>query len=548
MNYDSLLAIQGTPASLAKLLALLRFVRDPNAYAGVPTISKLSEVRKVPFPADVTPQLLDAGIIERCSLSQVCGTTIWFGVPEFLKRRFRIIQWPRSVNDALPLPEYPVSFKSIFQRCQLVHAGPYAGTCDFAAFFTQFVLDPRVRARYAARFPVGVDARGQTVYELFRQRVAPTGAHFMPAVGIAVTEHLKAFPMQSAAHDDHIDNVLFVGDFAAVVADLVKLGERCKEACVTVNEDIDDPTRLVSEVLDWCGLRLDFKNKSVSLINKTTAKIEVSWHLRESWTWRGFAAHIGLLRYADIVLDCCISDFWKLHSFVSGISRWHQEFDNQRYDEPALIPPHVLKELEKWTFVALANKPRLVHKEEPPDVIAAVDSCASGWGYAALDLKTEKLYWHASAWSNDFAAKHHDKLHRSVLTEPYGLLFAKQHLARQNMAFARGVRRNVKFFSDNVATIATFRRGYASRSFDMNLVAGLDRHNAALARHGWSYCHIAGKDNVFADALSRGRMGSELTAAEQVGMREFLLSLARPSGGNPIGGHQAVVGVGATVQ
>ena len=446
------------------------------------------------------------------------------------------------------MPDYAVSFKSIAERCQFVHSGAFAGTCDFTAYYTLFELDPRVRARFGCRLAV-TNAFGETVWKLFRLRVAPTGSKFMPAVSIATTEHLLAFPHASRAHDSHIDNILFVGEYDAVHSDLSELGRRCDIAQVTVNEDLKDPTPLVVTELDWCGLRLDFSKKCVSLTAKTTLKIQLSWNLRTSWTWRGLASHIGLLRYAAAVIDCSLCDFWQAHVFNSEISRWHQETDSQRYDEPAVIPDAALRDLERWTHIALANVPRLVRKDRQPDVIVAVDSSAAGWGYAALDLRSSKLFWHAGTWSPDFMRKNEHKLHRSVFTEPYGMLFTKQELAKK-AAFCGPAARTVAVFSDNIATIATFRRGHAVRSFDMNFVAALDRHNAKLTRHNWSYAHIAGKDNIFADALSRGRgMDADLSGEEPLGMREFLVDLARPNGGKPCGGIlQAVVGVEASIQ
>ena len=545
IDYAALRQLPGTAASHKKMDCLLRYVCDPSTYINIPTTSKPSEIRKAATPASFTQPLVDAGYIERCSPNQVCGSVFVFGTVEFNKRRVRIIQHPVVINDLLPMPEYDVSFKSIAERCQLVHAGAFAGTCDFSAYFTLFELHPLIRARFGCRMPV-VNAFGETVYELFRLRVAPTGLRHMPAVAISVTEHLKAFDHKSAAHDDHIDNILFVGDYDAVHSDLLELGQRCDIAGVTVNEDLKDPSPLIATTLDWCGLRLNFTDKTVSLASKTTTKIELSWNLRSSWTWRGICSHIGMLRYAAAVIDCSICDFWHLHVFVSAISRWQQEHDNKRYDERGVLPDAALVDLERWTSIALANKPRLIIKDKTPDFIVTVDSSALGWGYAALDLQTKKLYSHAGTWTADFQRKHAGKLHRSVLTEPYGMLFTKQHL-QQLLGFQR-YRRTVQIFSDNVATIATFRRGYASRSFDMNCVAALDRHNDTIAEHSWSYVHVAGKDNIFADALSRGRMVAELAVEEPLGMREFLTNLARANGGNRIGGLQAVVGVEAQIQ
>ena len=99
-----------------------------------------------------------------------------------------------------------------------------------------------------------------------------------------------------------------------------------------------------------------------------------------------------------------------------------------------------------------------------------------------------------------FAAQHGaEKLRRSVFTEPHGLLNTKRHLLPQ----LGDDPCTIRFGSDNVTTVATFRRGYSSASFDLNYVAAQDRTFFA-DHHQYEYRSVAGVENIYADALSRG--------------------------------------------
>ena len=511
------MAIPGTPESQAALQLAWRYLHDAALFeAHLPqrTHRDVLVARLQPHHAQ---QLLDAGIVELTSSDEARGCVLVFAVAEFVKRRLRAIQNTVDANNALP-PAPTVAFRSIAARCELVHAGSAAAQVDFMAYYTQFPLAAAVRKYFCYRllFPDGST-------KLVQQCVGLTGMSHMVYTAVSATRHLLAFQQRSRASDDHIDNVLFVGDPDAVASDLATLRDRCRVAGVTINEDVTQPELLVATALDWCGLHLDFTAKTVALTTKVTAKIALSWSLRAGWTWRGFAAHIGLMWYTMQVISIPVAQFFNLLRFVSEISRRMQQLDDKNWDDTAEIWPCVWPDLEAWTALALTNAPRPVPHNRRPDVLVLVDSSAYGYGYIAVDTITGHLYQHGAPWPAAFATHHGDeKLRRSAFTEPWGILFTKRHLTPQLDSD-----RFFRFGTDSQTAAAVHRKGYSARSYDLNNVAFLDRHEFPNMRS--EFVHVPGVQNIFADALSRGKTIADV---ETKGL-SMQASLRRLLGDNP---------------
>jgi hypothetical protein len=218
------------------------------------------------------------------------------------------------------------------------------------------------------------------------------------------------------------------------------------------------------------------------------------------------------------------------------MGRTLQAAEDTLWDSPASIWPSAFSDLELWTTYMLHNTPLIVVKRLPADFLVLVDAAANGWGYCAVDLRSDAIFCHGEPWSDDFIGRHgSDKLRRSAFTEPHGLFFSKQHLLR--CIGDDGPPRSFKIGSDSVTAIATFRRGYASRSYDLNLVASLDRSSVDIARHQWSDAHVPGVSNTVADALSRGNSVSrEELLGLGYGLRRLLGVIpVATSGGGSVG-------------
>ncbi len=108
---------------------------------------------------------------------------------------------------------------------------------------------------------------------------------------------------------------------------------------------------------------------------------------------------------------------------------------------PIVIWPSAMRALEQWTDLCVANrKKRQVPRPAREDAtwLVATDACRDGFGYAALNQ---------TSGPRQFRSMRDDKLHRSVFTEPHGVLMSMRHLLQHT-----GRKQHVVISTDNVAT------------------------------------------------------------------------------------------------
>jgi len=540
-DLDALSVHSGTPESLATFLDAKKYIEelsDENSvYSSVPPRS----AREVPLARCLTAahidQLLSHGIIEKVSdPASVLGFINVFLVKEPTKRRFRIIQHTKDINEFVDdAPK--VSFTPLQRRCEHVHYGSHMLDLDWAAFYNQLPVSPAIRPRLVFRAP----HPSGSVSQLYQLTVGPTGQSHMVYTAVSITRHVLAFDQHSNCSDDHIDNVLFVGTRAAVIRDATITRDICKKVKITIN-DVDDDTDLSSLARtqgDWCGIHLNMDDKTVSLTEKLVGKLHLSWSLREGWSWRGFAAHMGLLFYAMQIINLQPFRYFNLLRFISRVSQDMQNASDLLWDAPCSIPASALTDLESMTNEAASNKPRLVPKPSSPNVKILVDASSHGWGYVAHDLVSGKVVYYGEQWSKEFVARHgRDKLRRSTFAEPWAILLMKRHLMPQLPS--DGVTRHLHIGTDSVTAAALHRKGYSGRSFDLNTVATADRLEFPLLV--CTLIHVEGVKNVIADALSRGKA---LPFDKSIGQQELenwmksslqqLLGVSNP-GGTLVGG------------
>ena len=448
--------------------------------------------------------LLKHGIIELVeNADSVKGRLIFFVVPEWLKDRKRGIQHTVDINLVLaPAPK--VHFSKIAERIQLVHKGNFMGAADMKAYYHQFLLAEDVRNFMCFRVP---NKHGRS--DLVRFCRGMMGQSHMVFVAVSFTNRLLDFEHDGVAVDQHIDNVIFVGDSREALVDQMRTFKaRCDTCGVTLNEDLSSDesiSDLIKTEDEWCGISFDFNEKTVRLTQKIVDKLNLSWSLRSGWSTRGFAAHLGLLFYASQIQHTPLSLFFPLFKFISDVSRKMQESEHLLWDEPlGNIPPAALNALELWTRLATINLPRHVVKTSSPTVLMTVDSCADGWGYVAYDELSGKMWSHGERWPSALKRTIPHKLRASTWTEPRGIFNAKQHaLARIHSSDhpLRDVTRHFLIGSDNKAAVATLSRRHNKRSFDLNAIAARDY--ACFPQLPCTYVYVPGKKNWVADALSR---------------------------------------------
>ncbi len=447
--------------------------------------------------------LLQHGVVRRIPRSAVKGWVRMFTVPEAAKRRFRPIKHTADVNDALGKESLlKLRFPSKASLVGLVHHGTHAIALDFAAYFDQFLYTESIGEMFCFR-------HGQ---DYFCLRTLAMGQRQAVEVAATTTALLLDFPGRRTHVEACIDNVIFVGSEEDVLRDAREFVARVRAVNGQLNENVDDLPSLVAQRVDWCGVALNFVDKSVALTKKTLEKVAISWGQRASWSWRGFAAHVGLLFWAWGILDLPMAEFFPLLSFVSRVGRSMTE-DESQWDAPAFIWDSVWPVLDRWTGMLSANAPRTVPRVRTPEWLVMTDASRWGWGYVALNEVSGELRHSGAPWSDFMEHTHGDKLGSSVFAEPFGVLFSLRHLLQ------RGSTARVRLATDNTATQASFQRGFNARSPAINwCIAEMRRSFPQLAI---DFIYVAGSSNL-ADTFSRGGF---IGRAEEAGMAGSLRRL-----------------------
>ena len=457
-----------------------------------------------------------------------------FTVTEWFKKRFRVIRDTVNVNEYYDKTSLlGIKFISKQDLCNLVNQGDFHASFDMAGWYDQFEYSNQVSKYLCCR-------RGNKYYRTTRLCM---GQRHSCDIGQATTLFLLDFPgRRCKAVHAYIDNVIFVGSFDDVKHDSMEFIKRCKEAGVTLNETefvnqhgID---ACVQQQGEWCGVKLDFMNKSCSLIEKSIKKTRISWNNRHKWTHRQFSAHIGLLFWSWGIIDIPVYEFYSLLKFVSEISRRLQQ-DESLWDEPIVIFPSAIPALQQWTQLCLNNTP---HHILPPSRnktwFVCTDASKWGWGYRAFNYKTGEIRSHGAPWSrtpstSKFSELLKNNTRHSVYAEPVAIYFSLAHLLSSNSGATyktispkddknfdgnciniplgnenREVqdeweRQAITVATDNTSAKCTFNRGFASKSYIIN--ESIKNLKAAFppSTFDFTFCFVPGHLNP-ADKPSRG--------------------------------------------
>jgi hypothetical protein len=438
-----------------------------------------------------------------------------FAVPEPAKKRFRSIKHTRMANDILDHSTVmPIRFPSKQDICGLVHHGDCFIALDFAAYYDQFTYSAEVGSRFCFR-------HGS---RYFRLNTLAMGQRQAVEVAACMTARLLDFGPRSTVASI-IDNVIFVGSREDVIRDATLFVQRVAAVGAQLNEDTSDIAALVCSEGDWGGVRIDCVAKTSRLAQKSVDKTQQSWRYRDSWTWRTFAAHVGLLFWSWQLIDLPMTDFFPLMRLISSAGRWMQQRGDEAWDEPAVVWSSAWPALEQWTSLVSRNAPRAVPFSQAPEWLVATDASEYGWGYFAVHNTSGAVRGHGERWKPFFREMYHDRLGASTFTEPQGVVNAMCHLLDPTKQM------RVRVLTDNTATESVFSRGYSARSYHMNeCVARLAKIFGNTIDFDFAY--LPGELNP-ADGFSRGVIasgkdvrGSEVSAA----MLQRVAGLAAPPG------------------
>jgi len=504
---DQVRALPGGEESLHAIEHVCGWLDDDARYADVP-VKSAAGAPTCDFSEAWLEQLIETGVIEPIERGDVRGWVRMFAVPEAKKERWRPIKFTADCNRVLgkeTLMKLRMPTKT--EIAKLVHAGECFIALDFSAYYDQFEYAVDVGRRFCFR-------SGE---RYFRLKTLAMGQRQACEVAMCTTLRLLDFgPVSTTAAI--IDNVIFVGSREQVIADATKFVERVRAVNGQLNEDVSDIAALVQTRGEWGGVQLDFTAKTSAVADKTVDKTEYTWRCRESWTWRHFYGHLGLLFWAWQLIDLPMPDFYEVLRFVRSTSAWLTD-DAASWDVPARIPPSVWPVLEQWTCLVLRNKPRLVPRTQAPEWIVATDASEWGWGYFAVHNSTAAVRVFGAPWSGAFRAKYGHLVGMSTFSEPQGVVNAACHLLDPTTPTY------VRFLTDNTVTQASFARGYNGRSYHINECMRR-LHSVFDARFAFEFFYLPGECNP-ADALSRGNRSA---AHEAVGDREVSAWMQREVG------------------
>lgn len=524
IDIDALLALpNSTPLRREHLRRALRWLGisptpepgDPDdladdVYVGnFPPIDP-DDLPKTRFTPDQMQQLIDAMSVlvdplnaeEEEAVREILGGVNLFRHPEPYKipPRNRVIKESFTANEQggrdtlLGLHQCTKT-----EAIGMLHLGDFFWTADFKGYYDAFSYEERVRKYHCFRASVftepGVSQKTRTA--VCRSHNLNMGHRPAGDVAQSTTDFLLDF-VHTSASKSIIDNVAFVNsDPVALQSDADAFLDRVR----AVGGELNDDDQIIVRKGAWAGLMLDFTNKTSALLEKTLEKFTLSWQRRGHWTWRQFAAHVGLLFWSLGILDVPIASYFDLLRFISRTSLMLQR-EPELWDTPASIPPVVMSVMDAWTKICLRNTPRKVPAPGATEWLVATDASGYGWGYIAYNVATGQTRAHGAPWTEGERARFGQKILRSTFTEPRALLNTARHLLPRHT----GEPIRVRFGTDNTVAKFSLNRGFNSHNFDIN-----DGLRQLEQDFGGSYLfeavYLPGIINdEMADGLSRGKM------------------------------------------
>jgi hypothetical protein len=490
----------------------LRWITDPSLYNPVAEQAGPQPWTSAPYTvlssADVRV-MLDHGVIRRIAPADVRGPMRLFAVTEEAKRRRRPIRWTTLINDVLGRDTLiPLDMARKCDIIALVRTGSHAIAFDAKAFFDQFELHPDIGAHMCFK-------KGRNFFCATR---AAMGQRQSVEVAHTTMQRIVQDPERECYSAVIIDNAIFVGDRDACVRDGKRFVERCRRVGCDLNENTGDIDALVTQQIEWGGVAFDFAKKTTRLTARMVDKIALSWSLRERWTLKGYVSHMGLLFWTLGLVCSCAADFFVALNFYAAvccefsIASARPDYDKKRFwSQPVFLPEPVLESIRAWTEQALRNVPRKVPKQldraDMPDWLVCVDASREGFGYVAVAPRTGETRFFGEPWPDDFRRQHGMRLRQSVFTEPEAAVRSMCHL----LSYDPNRVVNVHIWTDSVTTRSSINKGFNARSEHINEAVRRLRaiFPAPSADHSGGFvftcAHIPGKDNVVADALSRGK-------------------------------------------
>ena len=319
---------------------------------------------------------------------------------------------------------------------------------------------------------------GETV---LRFRVMPFGLNIAPRVFTKLTRTVA-----SILADEGVSLLMYLDDWlvqGTSQADAQASTVTTMTVCERLGFAFNVPKCMLtpSQSIVWLGMTWDSTSASLRLSDTNRQKLVGKLRravVAKNFTHRLWASLMGSLNFAAHVVP--LGRLWCRRLWWEG----NRLFPRSRPHLLQPVPHHLHRLLGRWLAPGLlfASVP---WRSRPPQMTVYTDASDSGWGYQAVGG-----FQGRGLWSSE------DKLrHINVRELMVPLLFLHQHVHLAHL--------HVCFQMDNVAAVQCIKRMGSSRSLPL-LRTSEELFALAASRHlTLSAVHLPGRDNVWADALSR---------------------------------------------
>jgi hypothetical protein len=427
----------GTPKELAMKEAA-RVLRDVTRYKGVPKVELFRS--SCTLNKEQVQYLVDIGFwsfLSEDDMKDIKGVCKVFTNDEPWKDppRARVITWTWTVNLDMSL-KIPFELFNQATTRHLVHEGPMGATIDGKSAFNLFAYSFGVSMYHCVHTPLGW-------CRINRSAMGARPSCFVADTALGVL----AEGVETKCSKTYVDNLLLVAPAEMLRRDLMHVKGRADKAGYIFNEDFSDLDKLIREELEFLGLMLNFKGKTVALGPKVLAKLATIWLRRADWNVKDFIVCICVLVYTANVLGRDMGPFQKL------LQLWARAQGECMAEPEALkagiarVKPEVWELLKQWVTLTLENKPLPVPAPGATkhDFVMVSDACVKGWCCIFLSCKTGQC------------TIARDLMKHSVIAEPMAVA------AGCNTFLEKHVVAKVLHVGDNTATVGEINRGYSTR-------------------------------------------------------------------------------------
>lgn len=458
------------------------------------------------FVTDDVNALISAKIVEPAPRSGNLFLGSQFTVDELSKSRRRPIMACFNTNDMIKtfFTEKELTLPTIQQQQQQLLAVPgrVKALCfDLKASFFQFEVHPEARRFFAFKTRHGT-------YQYTRLPMGFTRSCdvLQAAVTILAEAAIARLPAEAAvSYLVYIDNVRFIVDENHAAAMGNAFHNVCKEANVTLNDELLNTPHFQGEFLSQGYNTID---KSAWIAKKQQPKLRDAIEVisADKSTWKSSRAAFGRIFWAMEVAGIQWGRFFRVKDFYR---RKCAEFSAGKFSEHALTPlwPSAREEFSQLSALITgpSAKVRWSILPEEPEMILFTDASSSGCG-AVLTVKSARAKTFKATWTED------EKLLPINVLEAIATCRALQ-------TFSEDVRgKDLQLVIDNAAERFCLQKG-ESKSFLLNT------HVTAILKRltvcpSWSVTAIESAKNP-ADEPSRG------TATDQKKVKEAIADSRR---------------------